>query len=57
MNQPANQAAGGQPLAQNANIPVNLSFDKLTAEQKYKILTNGADPFTSAKAQETENQA
>ncbi|CAG8818879.1 13079_t:CDS:1, partial [Racocetra persica] len=54
MNQPANQAIGVQPLApQN----VNSSFDDLTAEQKYEILTKGAGLFSSsAGAQETENQ-
>ncbi|CAG8795169.1 16518_t:CDS:1, partial [Racocetra persica] len=36
MNQPTNQAVRDQPLVpQNANIPVNLSFDNLTAEQRY----------------------
>ncbi|CAG8671971.1 11132_t:CDS:1, partial [Racocetra fulgida] len=55
MNQPANQAVRGQPLApQNANIPLNSPFDNLTAEKKYEILTNGTNPFT---VQETENQA
>ncbi|CAG8597488.1 2415_t:CDS:2 [Racocetra persica] len=55
MNQPTNQAVRGQPLApQNVNIPVNSPFHNLTAEQKYKILTNGTNPFT---VQETENQA
>ncbi|CAG8800995.1 5649_t:CDS:1, partial [Racocetra fulgida] len=47
------------PLApQNANIPVNASFDNLTAEQKYELLTKGAaGPFTSsAGAQDAENQ-
>ncbi|CAG8796911.1 35943_t:CDS:1, partial [Racocetra persica] len=58
MNRPINQAVRGQQLApQNANIPVNLFFDNLTAEQKYEILTKGTDPFASARVQETENQA
>ncbi|CAG8758473.1 19656_t:CDS:1, partial [Racocetra persica] len=59
MNQPINQVIGGLPLVpQNANIPVNASFDNLTAKQKYEILTKGAvDPFTNrAEAQEAENQ-
>ncbi|CAG8773966.1 10352_t:CDS:1, partial [Racocetra fulgida] len=54
MNQPANQAVGGQPL-----VPQNVtsSFDDLTAKQKYEILAKGANPFPSnAGAQEIENQ-
>ncbi|CAG8670186.1 20785_t:CDS:2, partial [Dentiscutata erythropus] len=49
MNQP-------QPLIpQTANIPLNSSFDNLTAKQKYEILTKGTiDLFGSA--QEIENQ-
>ncbi|CAG8761908.1 24700_t:CDS:1, partial [Racocetra persica] len=59
MNQPINQVIGGQPLTpQNVNIPVNASFDNLTAEQKYDILTKGANLFSSnAGEQEAENQA
>ncbi|CAG8621680.1 13603_t:CDS:1, partial [Cetraspora pellucida] len=59
--QPINQAVGGQPLPpQNANVPVGSfydNYDNLTAEQKYKILTEGAHPFpSSAGVQRTENQ-
>ncbi|CAG8718314.1 29651_t:CDS:1, partial [Racocetra persica] len=52
--QPINQVIGGLTLApQNANIPVNASFDNL--KQKYEILTKGVvDLFT--EAQEAENQ-
>ncbi|CAG8824952.1 21439_t:CDS:1, partial [Racocetra persica] len=54
MNQPVNQVIGQPLMPQTANILVNSSFDNLTAEQKYEILTEGTDPFT---AQETGNQA
>ncbi|CAG8570168.1 18296_t:CDS:1, partial [Dentiscutata erythropus] len=49
MNQP-------QPLIpQTASIPLNSSFNNLTAKQKYEILTKGTtDMFGSA--QEIENQ-
>ncbi|CAG8760786.1 14892_t:CDS:1, partial [Cetraspora pellucida] len=41
MNQPISQVVGHQPLAPpNVNIPVNSSFDNLTAEERYKFLAN-----------------
>ncbi|CAG8703241.1 15216_t:CDS:1, partial [Cetraspora pellucida] len=47
--QPINQAVGGQPLPpQNTNVSVGSSYDNLTSEQKYEILTKGAHPFPSS---------
>ncbi|CAG8567757.1 2472_t:CDS:2 [Dentiscutata erythropus] len=54
MNQATNQMIGGQPLRPQNNIHVNLSFDNLTAEQKYEYLTKGIDPFV--KGSEAINQ-
>ncbi|KAF0517989.1 hypothetical protein F8M41_016832 [Gigaspora margarita] len=59
MNQPTNQAIGGQASRlQNITIRtihVNLSFDNLNAEQKYEYLTKGVvDPF--ARRPEATNQ-
>ncbi|CAG8536709.1 12180_t:CDS:2 [Racocetra fulgida] len=57
VNIPINQTVVQPLITRNINTPVNSSFDNLTAEQRYKILTEGTDPFTSAKAEGTENQA
>ncbi|CAG8738496.1 1706_t:CDS:1 [Dentiscutata erythropus] len=50
-----------QPLIpQTADIPVNSSFDNLSAEQKYENLTKGtADLFNTRtqETQETENRS
>ncbi|RIB03228.1 hypothetical protein C2G38_2225731 [Gigaspora rosea] len=46
-----------QPLiAQNADIPVNSSFDDLTAEQKYENLTKGTPDLFNTRIQETEDR-
>ncbi|CAG8743289.1 26409_t:CDS:1, partial [Racocetra persica] len=54
VNIPINQTVGQPLIPQNVNTPVNSSVDNL--EQRYKILTEGTNPFTSAKAEGTENQ-
>ncbi|KAF0517993.1 hypothetical protein F8M41_016836 [Gigaspora margarita] len=48
MNQPQPQ--------QNVNIPINSSFDNLTAEQKYENLTKGTADLFNTRAQETEDR-
>ncbi|CAG8521356.1 5588_t:CDS:2, partial [Racocetra fulgida] len=48
---------GGQPLPPQHVVPVNASFDNLTVEQKYDILTKGVPFSSNAGEQETENQA
>ncbi|CAG8658605.1 2924_t:CDS:2, partial [Dentiscutata heterogama] len=55
-SRPINRAVRGQ-VPQNVDIPVNSSYDNLSAEQKYENLTKGttADLFNTRK-QETENQ-
>ncbi|CAG8628172.1 19606_t:CDS:1, partial [Racocetra persica] len=42
------------PRPQNTAIHTNLSYDNLTAGQKYESLTEGTNPFVSTP--ETTNQ-
>ncbi|CAG8645246.1 8067_t:CDS:1, partial [Gigaspora margarita] len=41
---------------QNGDIPENLSFDNLTAEQKYENLTKGTTNLFNTRTQETEDR-
>ncbi|CAG8552197.1 9771_t:CDS:1, partial [Dentiscutata heterogama] len=51
MEQPTNLVVGNQPPFA---VRVNPSFDNLTADELYEILTRGTDPF--ARTQRTRNQ-
>ncbi|RIB28986.1 hypothetical protein C2G38_2156574 [Gigaspora rosea] len=47
VNLPINPTVGQPLIFQNDNIHVTSSFDNLTAEERFKILTEGSDPFLS----------